>query len=86
MVQLTISGLPQAPAPRVTFYPLDDEHLTAYNVWKSQGSPIYPSPNQVMAMKSASELQALTLDVMWNGSAATVTVPVAANGAAVLVF
>jgi xylan 1,4-beta-xylosidase len=58
---LQIDGLPKGLGDvLVTHYRIDNQHSDAYTVWKAMGSPQNPSPDQIMNLKAAGQLQLLT--------------------------
>ena len=57
-VELSIEGLPNGRA-ELTHYRVDREHSNAYEVWKRQGSPQQPTPQQVAELERAGQLQML---------------------------
>ena len=58
LVDLTISGLPQARM-LVQHFRVDDDHSNSYETWKKMGSPQQPTPEQYAQLEAAGNLHLL---------------------------
>jgi len=59
-IHLRVDGLPHdAERVRVYHYRIDRDHSNAFTIWKGMGSPQNPSPEQIVRLKAAGQLQLL---------------------------
>jgi len=58
LIDLTISGLPQARM-LVSHFRVDDDHSNAYEAWKKLGSPQKPAPDQYAQLEAAGQLHSM---------------------------
>lgn len=58
-VKLSIGGLPDKPRVLVRHYRIDRNHSNAYTVWKDEGSPATPTPEQYAKLEAAGGLELL---------------------------
>jgi xylan 1,4-beta-xylosidase len=63
-VQVTVRGIP-AGITRVLLQHerIDATHSNAFSVWQSMGSPQQPTPDQLVRLRAAGQLQSLTSPV-----------------------
>jgi xylan 1,4-beta-xylosidase len=58
-IKLEVVGLPAGGRVELRHYRIDSTHSNAYTVWKQMGSPQSPSPEQLVRLASAGQLESI---------------------------